>query len=86
MKRQKYVLYIEGTTDDTNGDLRQGFSSLLSQELEDLMPRIKMTDSKSQAINKFKKPFPNDNPLLIIDLDKPEIHKATLIKEENQLK
>ena len=83
MKRQKYVLYIEGTADDTNGDLRQGFSSLLSQELEDLMPRIKMTDSKSQAINKFKKPFPNDNPLLIIDLDKPEIHKATLIKEEN---
>lgn len=82
MKNNKYVLYIEGTTDDTNGDLRQGFSSLLSQELAGNMPRIKMADGKSQAINKFKRPLANDNPLLIIDLDSPDSKKFHLLTEE----
>jgi hypothetical protein len=83
MKSHKYVLYIEGTTDDTNGDLRQGFSSLFSQKLEGKMPRIRMADGRSQAINKFKKPLPNDNPLLIIDLDKKDSYKTTFFQEEN---
>lgn len=83
MKNQKYVLYIEGTTDDTNGDLRQGFYSLLLQKLDGKMPRIRMAEGKSQAISKFKKPLPNDNPLLVIDLDKEESYKENLLKEEN---
>jgi len=81
MKSNNYVLYIEGTPDDTNGDLRQGFSSLLSQELEGNMPRIIMADGKSQAINKFKRPMPNHNPLLIVDLDNPKEYKLTALKE-----
>ncbi len=80
---KKYVLYIEGTTDDTNGDLRQGFSSLFSQKLEGKMPRIRMAEGKSQAINKFKKPLPNDKPLLVIDLDKPDSFKTAFLKEED---
>ena len=72
MKDQKLVLYIEGTSEDTNGDLRSGFSSLFSQKLGGQMPKIRMADGKSQAISKFKKPLPFDNPLLIIDLDKED--------------
>jgi hypothetical protein len=83
MRNQKYVLYIEGTTDDTNGDLRQGFHSLFFQKLEGNMPRIRMMDSQSQAMAKFKKPLLNDDPLLIIDLDKPETHKVTFLNNEN---
>jgi len=82
MKDKILILYIEGTADDTNGDLRQGFSTLLAQKLQSKMPRIKMTDGKSQAINTFKHPLPNHNPLLIIDLDKPEEHKNGLLKKE----
>lgn len=83
MKNQNFVLYIEGTTDDTNGDLRQGFSSLLSQKLEGKMPRIRMAEGKSQAISKFKRPLKNDNPLLIIDLDKSVLHKNIFLQQEN---
>jgi hypothetical protein len=86
MKKQQYVLYIEGTTDDTNGDLRQGFSHLLSQKLEGNMPRIKMADGKSQAIAKFKKPFPGDNPLLIIDSDQPDSYRSAFLESENLVK
>lgn len=81
--KKKLILYIEGTSDDSNGDLRQGFAKLLSQKLEGKVPRIKMTDGKSQSISAFKHPLINHNPLLIIDLDCIEERKDVFLKEQN---
>jgi len=50
----KKVLIIEGTKDESNGILRQGFNKLLSQKLKGSMPRIIMGEGKTQAIKKFK--------------------------------
>ncbi|MEG2792107.1 MAG: DUF4276 family protein, partial [Odoribacter sp.] len=65
---------IEGTADDNNGNLREAFSNLLSQEdrLKGKMPRIIMGDGKYDAVAKF-----NNHPLrsedsvffLLVDLD-----------------
>jgi len=46
------------------------------------MPRIRMADGKSQAINKFKKPIAGDNPLLVIDSDKSSDYKNQILKDE----
>lgn len=64
---QKVVLYVEGTTDDTNGDLRQGFENLLKKELAGKMPSIKLGDGISQTIDKFKNT--EGVKFLLIDLD-----------------
>jgi glycogen synthase len=64
---RKVVLYVEGTTDDTNGDLRQGFENLLKKELAGKMPSIKLGDGITQTIDKFKNT--GGVKFLLIDLD-----------------
>lgn len=69
----KKVIYIEGTTDKDNGDLRKAFNLLLIKELGKSMPRIVMGDGKTQTIDKFQtRPLEqNESRFLLIDSDKP---------------
>ena len=46
-------LYIEGSANTANGNLRIAFSKLLEKELKGNMPRIVMGDSKSHTIEKY---------------------------------
>jgi hypothetical protein len=66
-KPQKVTLFIEGTSDDTNGDLRQGFENLLKKELAGKMPSIKLGDGIHPTIAKFSKA--EGVKFLLIDLD-----------------
>jgi hypothetical protein len=65
----KKILFIEGTSDDTNGDLRQGFHKLLKQKLSDNMPRIKMGNGITTTIKAFKNNRMSEYKVLLIDLD-----------------
>ncbi len=60
------AIIIEGARDTNNGDLREGFNKLLSQDLRGAMPRIIMGEGKTQAINKFKH---LTGAVLLCDLD-----------------
>jgi Domain of unknown function (DUF4276) len=67
--KSERVLFIEGTTDPTNGDLRVGFSNLLSQKLSGKMPRIVMGNGVSETMDKFKHAKLIPHKTAIIDLD-----------------
>ncbi len=81
----KKILFIEGTKDDTNGNLREGFHKLLEQKLKGNMPRIKMANSISEAkktfINNSKLKRLSENSLLLIDLDDYESNRQNKIEE-----
>ena len=64
---QKVILFIEGTTDDTNGDLRQGFENLLKKELAGKMPTIKLGNGNRQTVDKFLNT--EGSKFILIDLD-----------------
>lgn len=68
----KTTLYIEGSTDTDNGNLRKAFSKLLSNELKQCMPRIKMGDGIEQTVDKFcKTPMDQDEErYLLVDSDR----------------
>ena len=74
------ILFIEGTSDDTNGDLRRGFSKLLSQKLKGEMPRIKMGNGVKSTIDKFLHSKSNMN-FLLIDLDAEASKKKDKLSE-----
>jgi Domain of unknown function (DUF4276) len=76
---QKVTLFVEGTSDDTNGDLRQGFASLLERELIGKMPSIKLGDGIHQTIAKFTKA--EGVKFLLIDLDNASETKKERLKE-----
>lgn len=67
----KKILFIEGTADDTNGDLRRGFHKLLVQKLQGNMPRIKMGNGITTTIKAFKHNRMSELSFLLIDLDAP---------------
>lgn len=66
-------LFIEGTTDDHNGDLSEGFRMLFEQKLKGKMPKIKMGDGKRSTIDKYKntvfKRNEKNKRFLLVDLD-----------------
>lgn len=74
------ILFVEGTKDTSNGDLRKGFNKLLSKKLSGKMPRIVMGDGKKQAIDKFQN---SNNSLLLCDLDGPEEKRERDISEHS---
>jgi len=69
-------LFIEGTTNEENGKLAQGFHKLLLQKLHGNMPRIKMANGKSEAVRTFKKFDISRGKYLLVDLDAPEEKRA----------
>ncbi|MEM9885096.1 MAG: DUF4276 family protein [Bacteroidota bacterium] len=80
MSKKKKILFIEGTSDKSNGDLSQGFYKLLRQELEGNMPKIAMANGKMHAIKKFKN-SKSAFSFLLIDLDVSEELKEEQIME-----
>jgi hypothetical protein len=66
------TLYVEGSLDAGNGDLRQGFSCLLEKKLKGKMPRIVMGGGKKNAIDKFINSNDVRTFFLLVDLDKVE--------------
>jgi hypothetical protein len=69
----KSILFIEGEPNSPNGDLRQGLSKLLEQQLKGKLPKMILGGGKSQTINKFKtNKLKAQQFLLLIDLDKPK--------------
>ncbi len=79
------ILFVEGTRDLSNGDLRRGFHKLLKQVLEGRMPRLVMGDSASRTIDKFRNNRTGHEALLLIDLDNhPEQRSAVLSSLELQ--
>lgn len=79
MVKRKY-LFIEGTKDISNGNLREGFSKLIEQKAKLKMPTISMGDGKSQAIDKF---LNSDESKLLCDLDSDESHRESDLKNYN---
>ncbi len=81
MAAKKVILFIEGEPNSPNGDLRAGFSKLLSQKLEGKLPKIIIgggfsQGGKSQTIQKYKtNKLQCDFSLLLVDLDKPETER-----------
>lgn len=71
----KVILFIEGESNSPNGDLRQGFISLLKKLLEGKLPRIIMGDGKKQTIDKFLNNRFDAQSLLLVDLDAEEIER-----------
>jgi len=72
----KCVLFVEGSSNISNGNLRIGFNKLLRQAGRP-MPQIEMSDDMAGAIRKFKleveKTVPRfERVLLLVDLDGPE--------------
>lgn len=78
---KKVLLFIEGTSDDTNGDLRQGFEALLKKELAGKMPSIKLGDGMNRTITKFSNTA--GDKFLLIDLDDVSEMKAERLKQYN---
>ncbi len=66
------TLYVEGSPDLENGDLRKAFSILLAKELEGIMPRIVMGKGKQQTVDKFLTTPMSNNEVrfLLVDSDK----------------
>ena len=65
----KKILFIEGGSETTNGDLRQGFSKLFEKLVPGHLPKIILGNGKSQAIQKFLKNQQHGVALLLVDLD-----------------
>ena len=80
-RTKKVFLFIEGTSDDTNGDLRQGFENLLKEELAGKMPSIKLGDGMNQTIAKFSNT--EGGKFLLIDLDGTSETKVERLKQYN---
>jgi hypothetical protein len=80
--RNKVVkVFIEGSTDDTNGNLRIAFSELFKKLLAGNMPRIVMGNDTRQTLDKFINEKGADRKYALIDLDKPESEKEKVIEE-----
>lgn len=82
------TLYIEGTSETDNGNLRKAFSLLLEKELLGNMPRIIMGDGKNQTIDKFHStPLkPGENRFLLFDSDEASPDKQAVCDNFNAAK
>lgn len=69
VKVKRTYLFIEGTSDTANGDLKAGFGHLLEKKLKGRMPTLDMGEGKTQTIRKF---LASANSKLLCDLDGPE--------------
>ncbi len=79
------ILFIEGTSDDSNGDLKQGFSRLLSQKLKGNMPKINMGNSTEETLRKLKYCKKDVSGFALIDLDGCEQERGKRLKDiENE--
>ena len=75
------TVFIEGSSNDKNGNLRQGFGKLFEQKLKGRMPKIILGDDKHSTIRKFKGDKLSEKKLILIDLDANEVNRDTQLKE-----
>lgn len=82
------TLYIEGSADTDNGNLRKAFALFLEKELKNKMPRIIMGDGKDQTIDKFHStPIkPSEKRFLLFDSDLPSPNKEIICDTYNKRK
>lgn len=82
------VIYIEGTQDLDNGDLRLAFAKLFEKELKGKMPRIVMGNGKGQTVDKFQStPLLNgENRYVLVDSDAPVDDKEDICQHYNEKK
>jgi hypothetical protein len=66
------TLFMEGSSNDKNGNLRQGFGKLFEQKLKGKMPKIILGDDKHSTIRKFNADKLSEKKLILIDLDASE--------------
>lgn len=80
------ILFIEGTKDLDNGDLRKAFAKLLEKELKGNMPRIVMGNGKEQTVDKFQStPLPDgETRYLLFDSDAPVESKDDTCQHYNE--
>ncbi len=69
---RKMILFVEGTDDTSNGDLRRGIYKLLKLDELPKKPRIVMGGNKPETIKKFRNSRFDALCFLLIDLDAPE--------------
>ncbi len=84
----KKVIYIEGSHEMDNGDLRKAFAKLLEKELPGNMPRVIMGDGKNQTIDKFHSTplTPGEQRFLLVDSDSPVSDKESVCSFFNEEK
>lgn len=77
------TIFIEGTSSDKNGNLREGFAKLFSQMIKypNPRPKIILGDDKHSTIRKFKADRKSSKKILLIDLDDSHDKKESIIKE-----
>lgn len=82
------VIYIEGTQDLDNGDLRLAFAKLFEKELKGKMPRIVMGNGKGQTVDKFQStPLQNgEKRYVLVDSDAPVDDKESICQHYNEQK
>lgn len=85
----KCVLFVEGSQNTNNGDLRNGFGKLLAQAGRP-MPQIIMSDDTAGAVRKFRLEVEKTNSrfqqvLLLVDLDGPEEARETWLTAQELL-
>lgn len=80
------VIYIEGTQDLDNGDLRLAFAKLFEKELKGKMPRIVMGNGKGQTVDKFQStPLHNgEKRFVLVDSDAPVNDKESICLHYNE--
>lgn len=75
------ILFVEGSSNIANGDLRGGFGRLLEQARPRPMPKIIMCNDTAGAIRLFRLEVSKPNSafrriLLLVDLDGPDATRA----------
>lgn len=75
------TLFIEGSSNDKNGNLRQGFGKLFEQKLKGRMPKIILGDDKHSTIRKFKADKMCETKIILIDLDADEANRDNQLIE-----
>ncbi|MBO7438809.1 MAG: DUF4276 family protein [Bacteroidales bacterium] len=80
------TLFIEGTSDTDNGDIRRAFRLLLEKELKGNMPRIFMGDGKKHTIDEFyTTPLQKgEKRFMLFDSDIPSPNKQEICSTSNK--
>lgn len=77
------ILFIEGSSETKNGNLRKAFGKLLEQKLKGNMPRIKMGDDKHKTLDFYNNYDERSKAFVLIDLDEDESKKNEQLKQSN---
>lgn len=75
------TVFIEGSTNDKNGNLRQGFGMLFEQRFKQRTFKIVLGDDKNSTIRKFNGDKLSEKKVILIDLDAGEETRDEQLKK-----